>query len=196
MKATAVFHAEPLTFDISEMSNFATGNKNEGIEQASQPTLCSNNCGFFANVGCTGLCSKCHREHVSEQEKKKAAEAAVGAAIALPSTKPLLQTKVEQPSNPVYPSVEVVESRSAPPASVPEAASVSPEPSAPRNPGRCSQCRKKVGLTGFKCKCGEVFCGQHRYAEAHQCGFDYKSVDRQKLAENNPVVQASKIQKI
>jgi hypothetical protein len=26
----------------------------------------------------------------------------------------------------------------------------------------------QVGLTGFKCKCGQLFCGSHRYAEAHR----------------------------
>lgn len=61
---------------------------------------------------------------------------------------------------------------------------------------RCQQCRKKVGLTGFKCKCGMLFCGQHRYAEAHNCTFDYKSVERERLAANNPLVQASKVQRI
>lgn len=61
---------------------------------------------------------------------------------------------------------------------------------------RCQQCRKKVGLTGFKCKCGMLFCGQHRYAEAHNCSFDYKSAEREKLAANNPLVQASKVERI
>lgn len=30
---------------------------------------------------------------------------------------------------------------------------------------RCGQCKKKVGLTGFDCRCGIVFCGMHRYAD-------------------------------
>ena len=61
---------------------------------------------------------------------------------------------------------------------------------------RCLACKKKVGLTGFKCKCGHMFCGQHRYAESHNCTHDYKSEGRQKLADSNPVVQAAKVQKI
>ena len=40
-----------------------------------------------------------------------------------------------------------------------------------------------------------LFCGSHRYAEAHNCSFDYKSVQRAKLAEANPLVQASKVQR-
>jgi AN1-type zinc finger and ubiquitin domain-containing protein 1 len=41
-----------------------------------------------------------------------------------------------------------------------------------------------------------LFCGQHRYAEAHSCTFDYKSAEREKLAAANPLVQASKVERI
>jgi predicted nucleic acid binding AN1-type Zn finger protein len=69
-------------------------------------------------------------------------------------------------------------------------------PAEPKVSTRCNKCRKKVGLTGFKCKCGLLFCGQHRYAEAHDCGFDYKTTQREKLAAANPVVQAAKMERI
>jgi hypothetical protein len=46
------------------------------------------------------------------------------------------------------------------------------------------------------CKCGQTFCGSHRYAEAHACTFDYKTTARERLAENNPLVQAAKVNKI
>jgi hypothetical protein len=61
---------------------------------------------------------------------------------------------------------------------------------------RCAVCRKKVGLTGFECRCHQTFCGDHRYPDVHQCTFDYKAHDRAALAEANPAVVASKIQKI
>lgn len=35
-----------------------------------------------------------------------------------------------------------------------------------------------------------------RYAEAHECPFDYKTMERQRLAKNNPLVQASKVDKL
>jgi len=53
-----------------------------------------------------------------------------------------------------------------------------------------------VGLTGFTCKCGSLFCGTHRHAEAHDCTFDFKTVAREKLAADNPLVQADKLQRI
>ena len=39
---------------------------------------------------------------------------------------------------------------------------------------RCGACKKKVGLTGFTCRCGGLFCSIHRYSDKHECGFDYK----------------------
>lgn len=27
---------------------------------------------------------------------------------------------------------------------------------------RCFACKRRMGLTGFKCRCGEIFCAQHR----------------------------------
>lgn len=71
----------------------------------------------------------------------------------------------------------------------------SDERPAQKNTSRCFSCKKKIGLTGFKCRCGYVFCGTHRYAEAHECSFDYKAMGRENLARNNPLVQANKITK-
>lgn len=61
---------------------------------------------------------------------------------------------------------------------------------------RCSTCRKRVGLTAFKCRCGVTFCGSHRYPEHHGCTFDYKSMGRVAIAMANPLVKAEKLHKI
>ncbi|KAJ8493731.1 hypothetical protein OPV22_015452 [Ensete ventricosum] len=61
---------------------------------------------------------------------------------------------------------------------------------------RCSTCRKKVGLTGFRCRCGDLFCGRHRYSDTHDCSFDYKAFGREQISKANPVIRASKIIKI
>ena len=39
---------------------------------------------------------------------------------------------------------------------------------------RCGVCKKKVGLTGFTCRCAGLFCSIHRYSDKHDCKFDYK----------------------
>ncbi|KAK1259890.1 Zinc finger A20 and AN1 domain-containing stress-associated protein 1 [Acorus gramineus] len=69
-------------------------------------------------------------------------------------------------------------------------------PVATANVKRCGGCRRKVGLTGFRCRCGGVFCGEHRYSDRHACGYDYKSAAREAIARANPAVRPSKVVKI
>jgi len=61
---------------------------------------------------------------------------------------------------------------------------------------RCISCRKRVGLLGFKCRCGGVFCATHRYSDKHGCWFDYKAAGKDAIAKANPVVKAEKVEKI
>ncbi|XP_060116019.1 AN1-type zinc finger protein 6 isoform X1 [Heteronotia binoei] len=61
---------------------------------------------------------------------------------------------------------------------------------------RCFMCRKKVGLTGFECRCGNIFCGVHRYSDVHSCSYNYKADAAEKIRKENPVVVGEKIQKI
>ncbi|WCJ35532.1 Zinc finger A20 and AN1 domain-containing stress-associated protein 1 [Euphorbia peplus] len=59
---------------------------------------------------------------------------------------------------------------------------------------RCENCRKKVGLTGFKCRCGKLLCGMHRYPKEHDCAFDFKDSDRRILDKQiNVLVKADKL---
>merc|ERR1712227_837842 len=60
---------------------------------------------------------------------------------------------------------------------------------------RCLSC-KKVGLTGFTCRCGGLFCSIHRYSDKHDCGFDYKAMGAEEISKSNPVVVAQKVAKI
>ncbi|KAG6518911.1 zinc finger AN1 domain-containing stress-associated protein 15-like [Zingiber officinale] len=61
---------------------------------------------------------------------------------------------------------------------------------------RCSSCDKRVGLTGFRCRCGDLFCARHRYSDTHDCSFDYKAAGREQIAKANPLIRAAKIIKI
>jgi len=63
---------------------------------------------------------------------------------------------------------------------------------------RCSleSCKRKVGLTGFDCRCGGLFCWEHRYSDKHDCQFDYKELGQDQIRKNNPIVVGEKIQKI
>ncbi|XP_060210268.1 putative zinc finger A20 and AN1 domain-containing stress-associated protein 8 [Lycium barbarum] len=59
---------------------------------------------------------------------------------------------------------------------------------------RCMVCKKNVGLIGFSCKCGEIYCRSHRYPEEHACTFDFKSIGRAILAKENPLCKADKLE--
>lgn len=73
-----------------------------------------------------------------------------------------------------------------------------PSPGKAKKKGkRCSWCNKKTGLAStYVCRCGNIFCAAHRYAEAHACSHDYKAEGRYILQRNNPVVKAAKLPKI
>ncbi|XP_062897998.1 AN1-type zinc finger protein 6-like [Mobula hypostoma] len=70
----------------------------------------------------------------------------------------------------------------------------SPEKNKKRN--RCFLCKKKVGLTGFECRCGNLYCSVHRYSDMHDCHFDYKADAAEKIRKENPMVVGEKLQKI
>ncbi|XP_069480277.1 AN1-type zinc finger protein 6 isoform X1 [Ambystoma mexicanum] len=72
----------------------------------------------------------------------------------------------------------------------------SPDKPKMKKKNRCFMCRKKVGLTGFECRCGNVFCGTHRYSDVHSCSYDYKADAAEKIRKENPVVVGEKVQKI
>jgi len=61
---------------------------------------------------------------------------------------------------------------------------------------RCFDCKKKTGLAGFKCRCGENFCSTHRYPEKHSCNFDFQTLGKEQLSKNNPLIKSSKVSSI
>ena len=51
-------------------------------------------------------------------------------------------------------------------------------------------------FSGFPCRCGGLYCSTHRYSDKHDCNFNYKEMAQEHIRKQNPVVVASKIQKI
>ena len=77
--------------------------------------------------------------------------------------------------------------------------STTPPPSSEKKKRtRCcvESCKRKVGLTGFDCRCGGLYCWEHRYSDKHDCKFDYKELGQDQIRKNNPIVVGEKIQKI
>ncbi|KAK1666785.1 hypothetical protein QYE76_054944 [Lolium multiflorum] len=70
------------------------------------------------------------------------------------------------------------------------------EQGANKTKSRCAACGRKVGVMGFECRCGGVFCGEHRYSDRHDCGFDYRAAGRVAISQANPVVRNDKVDKL
>ncbi|KAL0248447.1 hypothetical protein GEMRC1_003683 [Eukaryota sp. GEM-RC1] len=77
--------------------------------------------------------------------------------------------------------------------SPPESIAQSPAPEQ-KDKSRCFQCRRKLGLLGIKCKCGLMVCSQHRID--HNCTFDFKAEQQERLSRENPEVSSKSVARL
>ena len=61
---------------------------------------------------------------------------------------------------------------------------------------RCMHCKKNVGLLGFKCKCGKIFCSNHLMPECHNCNYNFKDEQICNLTTKLEKITADKVIKI
>lgn len=157
------------------------------------PILCINNCGFFGSSANMNMCSKCYKDMVLKQEQAKLAVSSIENLVNGSSTSEKGMVIV----GPVDVQPDSIEAKSiALPSSQTSSSSDVAEVKAKVGPNRCGTCKKKVGITGFKCRCGNLYCGAHRYSDKHECQFDYRSAAQDAIAKANPVVKAEKLDKI
>lgn len=159
------------------------------FQKPEAPVLCINNCGFFGSPGTNNLCSKCYRDVIMKTQIQSLMENS-------PNFISSSSTSAAAPSEPISQTLKTssISERSVVESSE-KKVEIEVEPKKPVS-NRCFLCKKKVGLTGFKCRCGGTYCPSHRYYESHKCTFDYKTAGRDAIAKENPVVMAEKIDKI
>lgn len=192
----------------------------------SAPQLCVNSCGFYGSPSFDGLCSKCHKDMAKSQvdatqQGQSASSGGAPLSQVLHETSAALlaassSTSTAQPTVSVLPAAATAASSAADADAAPhtdseegaeldsdrtalglEAAAASPaDPAGKKKKSRCEVCRKKVGLTGFTCRCDGLFCSLHRYSDKHGCSFDYRVHGQHEIRKNNPVIVGEKVNKI
>ncbi|XP_058742549.1 putative zinc finger A20 and AN1 domain-containing stress-associated protein 8 [Vicia villosa] len=136
------------------------------------PSLCVNGCGFYGSSSNKNLCSKCYNDYLKENIKKSNDETFVFESTSSSSS--------------MTPNIDSICKGMA-------ATSLTDDQSIKTKKNRCKSCNKKMGLLGFNCRCGNVFCKMHRYPEEHSCKVDLKEIGRQILDKQNPLCVNDKL---
>ncbi|KAH9282761.1 Zinc finger A20 and AN1 domain-containing stress-associated protein 9 [Echinococcus granulosus] len=189
-------------------------NKTPEVEsETASKNLCKRGCGFYGSVQFNNMCSKCYQEFLKSE---KSTQTSKNVSATYPPLTPnqsvllndldiLKKASLSRPETfackrklPASESSESLFSvASSESETVPGTDLINiPKVHAQRTVNRCQKCKKRVGLTGFQCRCEGLFCALHRYSDQHDCTFDYRKQGQDQIARDNPEVRCPKIRKI
>ena len=138
------------------------------IKPSVKRKLCAGDCGFYGDPEYCSLCMKNSSNSISETEEEKIPDLKEYPGIL--ENEEQLRKDIEHCEKLQNTSNSMI--------------------------GKCWECKKKVGIYGFKCKCELLFCMKHRLPFSHKCTFDFKTIEMEQLKKNNQQLESNKIQKI
>ncbi|PHT28412.1 Calcium-transporting ATPase 2, endoplasmic reticulum-type [Capsicum baccatum] len=143
--------------------------KETGCRAPKDPVLCINDRDFFGSAATMNMCSKCQKYMILLKQEH--------AKLAAASSKDVVSRSSRCDESELALAGTAVASA--------DLASPISQVKSKEGLKKCTACRKRVGLTGFSCKCGDLFCADHHYSDKHNCPFDYRNADKTGTSTTN-----------
>ncbi|PHU00963.1 Zinc finger A20 and AN1 domain-containing stress-associated protein 8 [Capsicum chinense] len=154
--------------------------KETGCQAPEDPVLYINNCDFFGSAATMNICSKCQRDMILIKKEH--------ANLAAASSQDVVRRSSSSDESELALAGAAV--------AFADLASQISQVKSKEGLKKFTACHKRVGLTGFSCKCGDLFCTVHLYSDKHNCPFDYRNASENAIAKANPIIVAKKLDKI
>ncbi|KAF3615276.1 putative chaperone protein dnaJ 6-like [Capsicum annuum] len=123
--------------------------KEIGCRAPEDPVLCINDCDFFGSAATMNMCSKCQKDMILLKKEH--------GKFAATSSKDVVRRSSSSDESELALAGAVVSSA--------DLSSQISQVKSKEGLKKCTACRKRVGLTEFSCKCGDLFCAVHHYSD-------------------------------